>query len=200
MEARPACSLWHSIQETFGMHQFRIQQRRSCSAANEIVPEQHEFMSQHGTLAHASNLNSHSAKMLDVEAWLRPIRRFEMHHRTLWSTRQCQFLRPAHKFFEASNDVFARGSFLQLDRDSFRVPIHYRHTRSLRADLHVRWREFFSVESPQYFLSFVLDFFLFAGDEGNHVSHCIERRHSWIPRARERLHSRDDHLLRVELT
>jgi hypothetical protein len=54
------------VQQSFRMHQFGIQQRRSGRSANRIVSKQHEFVSQHGAFPQPANLHCHATEALNV--------------------------------------------------------------------------------------------------------------------------------------
>ena len=72
------------------------------------------------------------------------------------------------------------------------------HAVAVRADAEASSDEAGTVPAAEKFLRFLFHLFFFAADKRDHVAENIKRRNSGIPRARDGLHSDDEHFFQAE--
>ena len=73
-----------------------------------------------------------------------------------------------------------------------------RYAIAVGADAEAGFDETRTVPTSQNFLWFLFHFFFFAADEWNDVAENIERRHTWIAGARDRLHGDNKQFLQAK--
>ena len=129
-----------------------------------------KFPIEHAARTEPSDGSGHSGAHVNVEARLRTVGGFEINDRPIGSAGQFQFLGLGAIAVPRSDDFLRLGFSLQPDRDGLCVSIFHRNAVALRAHRERSRNNFGAVQLTQKFPGFLLHFFFFIADVGNHVA------------------------------